>query len=1064
MQCPACSTSCTETARFCSQCGGPLPLGCGECGAQLAFSAHFCHHCGSSVTRLTALAYAEDGPLDAGQNAPWAGALEAEKRLGTILFADMSDSVAFTRHLHPEDAITLINKVLRVMAEAIFNHGGRVDRFLGDGALGVFGVTQTHESDPERAILAALQLRSAAREFGIAVTVGINTGDVYSGGVGSQQYQERTVMGPVVNIASRLQSQAAAGEILVGETTYRLARRAFRFASREVEVKGLPQPIAAYSVERVLARPTSRPLGSRPAELVGRGAELAALLEAAEAARSGRGQIVTLVGEPGVGKSRLVAELRRALRVDEDDGDFAWLDGRCLEFSDAVGYWPFVDALHQWLNWHADERDSVRQARIVKQLAELGQENRLTEEQRELLLGVLASLLSVRITGSTNVAQRRVSRLPRHLTFHALRRLLVALAQQRPLVLALEDVHWSDSLSMDFLFFLLERVPSMPILLICTHRPDQEHPCRELDRQAARKCPAGYVELRPSELTGAESSQLAASLLGAESLSETIRELIRIKCHGNPLFIEEVVRSMVDSGALYTTPEGWQVIDGLDSIQLSESIQSVILSRVDRLAPELKQLLQYASVLGLLFQPKLLEHLGMDPDRLRRELFQLAEAGLVVQQRTAPEEEYAFKHALTRETIYDTILRRTRKRLHAAAAEALERVYSNHLEEHYAELGRHYSLAESHSRAAAYFIQAGERGKRLFANREAGSHFERALQSLALVEASDEHRQMEAEALEGLGDVCFRLGAHHAAEEHFRRALGHQDPARDPERYAILSWKLADAIHWQGDNAGAIEVAEAGLAAVGSAPDTTATVRLLEVIMRSHWAANDLDSARVRGDELQRALPRVSYFDSLYMIYYALAWLEIKWKQFDRAREWLERMQRTCEEHNDEIGLARCFHGLGDLTRATRNLAEAVEWFDRSVVLCERIGDAHLLLEGYLEWAHALLLLGRPEEEAEPCIQKGMALAEEMAATGNVSSIQALCSALGRAFVERGNIRRGIIYHERAFDFGPHPSALHSLKALQPLYELEGRSAEFDAFCERVGAFLPYPTTDPTSR
>jgi class 3 adenylate cyclase/tetratricopeptide (TPR) repeat protein len=991
----------------------------------------------------------------AGPHGAWVGALEAEKRLGTILFADMSDSVALTRDLHPEDALVLVNKLLRVIAEALFAYGGRVDRFLGDGALGVFGVTQTHESDPERAILAALQIREAARELGIAVTVGINTGDVYAGDVGSAEYQERTVMGPVVNLASRLQTQAAAGEILVGETTYRLARRAFRFTAREIEVKGLPQPLEAYSVAGVLPRPTSRPLGSQPAELVGRSAELEALLLAAEMARSGQGQIVTLVGEPGVGKSRLVAELRSALQIDGGNGEFAWLDGRCLEFSEAMGYWPFVDALHHWLDWHTEERDSVRHARIVKRLAELGRAELISEEQQQILLDVLASLLSVRIAGSASSAQRRVSRLPRHLTFHSLRRLFVALAQRRPLVLALEDVHWADSLSMDFLSFLLERISSTPILVLCTHRPDQEHACRELDRLAARKCPGSYVELRPSELTSAESSQLAASLLGAQSLSEPIRELIRLKCHGNPLFIEEVVRSMVASGALYATPAGWRVVDSLDAVQLSESIQSVILSRVDRLPAELKQLLQYASVLGLLFRPKLLEHLGMDPDRLRRELFLLSEAGLVVQQREAPDEEYAFKHALTRETIYDTILRRTRKRLHATAAEALEHVYRSHLEEHYAELARHYSLAEHYEQAAAYFIQAGERGKRLFANREARSHFEFALRDLAHLDKSENKRLLEVAALEGLGDVCFRLGAHHAAEEQFQRALDYPDAERSPERFATLSWKLSDAIHWQGDNSRAIAVAEQGLAVAGGASDTSLSVRLLEVIMRSHWAANDLDSARARGDELQRLLPEVSYFDSLYMVYYALAWLEIKWKEFDRAREWLERMRQTCEEHDNEIGLARCYHGLGDLTRANRDFGEAAEWFDRSVVLCERVGDAHLLLEGYMEWAHALLLHGRPEEEAEPYIQKGLVLAEEMAATGSVSSIQALCSALGRAFVERGNIRRGIIYHEMAFDFGPHPSAIRSLMALRPLYECEGRSAEFLEFCERVNTFLP---------
>ena len=1055
MQCPACSTSCAETARFCSQCGGPLPICCVDCGAQLVSSARFCHHCGTSVALPPVPAgrvVTEPNPVP---GTAWVGALEGEKRLGTILFADMSDSVALTRDLHPEDGLTLVNRLLRVIAEAIFAHCGRVDRFLGDGALGVFGVTQTHESDPERAIMAALRIRNAARELGIAVTVGINTGDVYAGGVGSEQYQEQTVMGPVVNLASRLQTVAAAGEILVGETTYRLARRAFRFTPREIEVKGLPRPLVAYSVDGALARPSSRPLGSQPAELIGRSTELAALLEAAEMARSGHGQVVTLVGDAGVGKSRLIEELRRTLQPEGEAGAFLWLDGRCLEFSDAVGYWPIVDALHQWLGWHTEERDSLRHARIVGELARLRQSELLSDEQQQLLLSVLESLLSIRITGSADPASGRGSRLPRHLTFHALRRLFVALAQRRPLVLALEDVHWADSLSLDFLSFLLERVPSTPILLLCTHRPDREHPCRELGRRAAQKCPNSYIELRPSELTGAESSQLAASLLGVESLSEPVRELIRLKCHGNPLFIEEVVRSMVDSGALYATPEGWQVADFPDSLKPSESIQSVILSRVDRLPADLKQLLQYASVLGILFRPKLLEHLGMEPGRLRRELLQLSEAGLVVQQRSAPDEEYAFKHALTRETIYETILRRTRKRLHAAAAASLEQVYSGRLDEHYAELGRHYSVAERHGRAAEYFIQAGERGKRLFANREAGSHFERALRSLAQIEGSEQSRRLEAEALEGLGDVCFRLGKHHAAEGHFQQALDHLISKQDPEKFARLSWKLADAIHWQGEMSRAIEVAQQGLAVEGCAPNTPSNVRLLEVIMRSHWAENDLESARARGNELERALPQVPFFESLYMIYYALAWLEIKWQQFDRARQWLERMRSTCEEHGDEIGLARCFHGLGDLSRATRDYAEAAEWFSQSVILCERIGDAHLLMEGYLEWAQVLIMLGRPEAEAEPYLQKGMALAEEMAATGGVSSIQAQCSALGRAFAGRGNVQRAIYFHERGFDFGPHPSAARALAALQVLYGLEGRSAEFAALCERVGAAPP---------
>lgn len=1054
MQCPACSTNCAETARICPQCHAPLSPGCVRCGAQLIPAARFCHHCGSAVSP-DGLRLDPADPDGEGPGVTWIGGAEGEKRLGTILFADMTDSVELTRHLHPEDGLTLVKKLLRLMAEAILAHGGQVDRFLGDGALGVFGVTQTQESDPERAILAALRIRSAARELGINVTVGINTGDVYAGGVGSEEYQEQTVMGPVVNLASRLQTQAAAGEILVGEATYRVACRAFRFTPRSIQVKGMPQPLVAYAVEGPLVRPTSRPLGSRPAELVGRSSELTALLQAADAARSGQGQVVTLVGEPGVGKSRLVAELRQALKPELDAGTLAWLDGRCLEYCETVGYWPFVDAIHQWLNWHAEERDSARRSLIVRRVAELGEAGLLGDEQRQLLLSVLSTLLSVRTLSRGDAPHGQVSRLPRHLTFHTLRRLFTALAQQRPLVLALDDVHWADSLSMDFLAFFLDRIPEAPILLICAHRPVEGHPCQEFSRLAARKCRSNYLELRPSELTGAESTRMAASLLGTDTLSGQIRDLIRHQCHGNPLFIEELIRSMVDSGFLYATSEGWQVLETPDASPLPTSIQSVILSRVDRLPPVQKQLLQHASVLGTLFRPKLLEHLGQEPTQLYNDLRQLTEAGLVVRQREAPEEEYAFKHALTRETIYDTILRRTRKALHAAVAEALEQVYRGHLEEHYAELGRHFALAERHPQAATYFILAGERGKRLFANREAKRHFEQALRSLEQLSPSETRRNRLAEALEGLGDVCFRLGAHHEAEGHFRRARDIRTPDRHAESFATLSWKLADAIHWQGDMRRAIQVAQEGLAIAGEAPHSPSTVRLLEVIMRSHWAVYELDSARARGNELERALPHVPYFESLYMIYYALAWLEIKWKQFDRAREWLGQMQRTCEEHGDEIGLSRCFHGFGDLARAAGEFAEAAEWFARSVVLCERVGDAHLLMEGYLEWAQVLIMLGRPEAEAEPYLQKGMALAEEMAASGNVSSIQLQCSALGRAFTLRGNVRRAIYFHQRGFDFGPHPAAQRDLAALRALFEQEGRLSEFLEFCARVGEEPP---------
>lgn len=1056
MQCPSCAGVCTEVARFCHQCGTDLKPRCTTCGQQLVVSARFCHQCGTPVSSREPAP-----PVVRDRFAPWIGAMEGEKRLGTILFADMSDSVALTRDLHPEDALSLVNQLLQVMTEAIFANGGRVNRFLGDGALAVFGITRAQESDPERAILAALQIREAAHKLGLDVTVGINTGEVYAGGIGTERYQEQTVIGSVVNLAARLQSHAGPGEILVGETTYRLACRAFSFRPRVIEAKGIPEPVTAYSVEGPRVRPQNRNTGTgRLAPLVGRDHELEELLDAARAAAGGKGQVVAISGDPGVGKSRLLSELRRKLPASpspEFPDGYAWLDGRCLEFSESVGYWPFVDLLHQWLDWSPEDSDALRHGRIVRRLWDLRRDDLIDDEEQQALFSTLGSLLSVRITGAVESGRQAVP--PRHEIFHCLRRLLLALARRKPLVVALEDLHWADSLSLDFLGFLLDSIPEAPILLVVTHRVEGDHSCRRFAAQAARKCPDRLREFRLSELGPEESFRLAASLLGTEALSPSVQEVLQRNCYGNPMFVEEVVRSMTDSGALYRGPEGWQVAEAPDTVRTPESIQSVILSRVDRLPPDLRQLLQYASVLGPVFRPRLLEHLGMDTERLRKGLAQLTEAGLVRVEKTLPEEEYAFKHALTRETIYETILRRTRKRLHAAVAETLESQYAGHLEDLYAELGRHYSLGDENGRAARYFVRAGQRAKRLFANREAGKHFERALRCLARLAPDEETRVLELEALEGLGDVGFRLGAHHTAEVHFSQARDQVAPTRDPDRFARLSWKLADAVHWQGEYRRAIEIAEQGLAAGAEGQSTPAAACLLEVIMRSHWAAEDLVSARRRGEQLEAILPGVPYFDSLYMIHYGLAWLEIKWKQFDRGRYWLETMRQTCEQNHDAIGLARCLHGLGDLCRAQKDFEGAADWFARSVEICERTGDAHLLMEGYLEWAQVLIMLGRPEAEAEPLIRKGMALAEEMAAAGGVSSIQSQCSALGRAFHQQGNVPRALYFFEKSFDFGENPTAEITLSAMRPLYEQEGRLADFAEFCARVGHAPPLAAT-----
>lgn len=1059
MQCPACSTPHPDTARFCPDCGHALRPDCAACGAPLPAEARFCAQCGTPTAGVAAppapvpklAARVDPTPSLA---APESQGLSGEKRLVTLLFADMSSSVEATRDLHPEDALELVNALLKAIADAVMEYGGRIDRFLGDGALAVFGTPRAHETDPERAIFAALRIRAAAQGLGVNVTAGINTGEVYVGAVGSDRYQENTVMGPVVSLAARLQGHAEPGEILVGESTFRQAAGAFRFAPKHVHVRGLHDTVTAYRVERPLHRPEKlRGIDGLRSELIAREAELLVLRQALRDTAAGGGRVVTLIGEAGVGKSRLVAELRAGLERDAfhvNGVPVLWLEGRCVELGAPAGYAPFLDLMRQWCGLTPEAEEGIRRERLLGALDSLAAEGALPVDACEHTAPYLLRLLSpggeVGAEGGESALQLRSD------TFAAFHHLFRALAQSRPLVLVLDDLHWADSLSLELLSTLLELVAGAPILLLCVYRPEREHRCSQIGPQAARRVPSCFTEILLGELSHEAGARLVGALVGADTLSPALRDVILRKCHGNPLFVEELVRSLIDSGILYREAGTWKAREGAESIAVPETLQSVILSRFDRLRPALREVLQAASVLGCVFRPRILERLCPQPEGVRSALQALEEHGLVFVERALPDAEYSFKHVLVQETVYETLLRRRRGALHQQAAEALEALYADNLEEYFDEVAQHYSQSSQAAKAVEYLLKAGDKARRLYANQEAARYFERALEIADRLPAGEQDARWKPAALEALGDVRFRMGAHPAAEACFRRSLETRASDTDARRIAALHWKLADAVHWQGHMPQAIELAEQGLAVLGPERCTPEGVNLLEVIMRSGWAANDMERAREVGTELEALLPGVAAFESLYMIHYALAWLEIRSSDFPRAEQWLEAMERVCLAQRNENGLARCYHGLGDMYRARKEFDAAAEWFRKSLEYCERTRDAHLLMEGHLERAHLFIMMGRPLEDAEPHLQRGMALAEEMSAAGGVSSIPALCAALGNVYAERGELARAIHFFRRTFDFGENPFRKLALTRLRALYADQGEPDEFERF---RAAFAP---------
>jgi class 3 adenylate cyclase/tetratricopeptide (TPR) repeat protein len=799
-----------------------------------------------------------------------------ENRVVTVLFADMSGSLEATRDLAPEEAAQLVDRLLQAMVTAVQECEGRIDRFQGDGVMAVFGVRQAHEEDPERAIRAALAIREAARRMGIEVTAGINTGEAYAGAVGPAQYREVTVIGRAVSLAARLQGEGLPGEILVGEATYQQTRRAFVYTPRTAAIKGLARPITIYRVDQALSRPEkSRGLEGLRAELIGRAEEWAKLQQAFAQALQGQGRIVALIGEPGVGKSRLVADLKGALGSglwalgsEQGGGSLAdyslqvrhhpepplWLEGRCTELETSVAYGPFLDLLRRCFDIQPEDDAALRTHRVLSFLQELAAQGDLPDGRIQETAVPLCHLLSAHFGDHRDEWPHLTS--PEqilHGTFLAIRDLCLALSRRAPLILVLEDLHWADTLSLDLIAFLMESIADAALLMLCVYRPEPEHRCRHLGTIARHKCPERYTELTLRELTPTQSVQLVQSLLLGATLPDRLLRTILEQAAGNPFFVEEVLRSLIDQEVLCRDGDRWVVREGLPSDAVPMTVQSMIQSRVDRLDSEVKRVLQWAAVIGRRVPVRLLDRISPSAIELEVALSELEGKGLVYQEQVVPERVYSFQHALTQETIYHGLLQRERVSIHRDVAEAMEALYASAPDPQHEALAHHYERGGCAPKAVEYLHRAGEKAKQRSAGEAAATSFERALALLEGLPSAPERAAQELRLLTSLGpvliagrgygapeveqvyrrarDLCDRLGnapelfpvigglwsfrlaradcdgARELGEELFRVAQGQADPAL----MMVAQISLGCTRFWQGEFAPCLEHVERGL-------------------------------------------------------------------------------------------------------------------------------------------------------------------------------------------------------------------------------------------------------------
>ncbi|MCX5748628.1 MAG: AAA family ATPase [Candidatus Saganbacteria bacterium] len=737
MRCPKCRHENRDEAKFCEECGEKLQHKCPNCGAELRPNAKFCDECGTKVSeqssaKTTAIPKLEDMHAQLQSLIPDALAQKylsatqqaiGENRPITALFADISGFTPLSASQSSESVFQLVQECFKQLVSIVASYEGSISGFRGDGLLALFGAPILHENDAERAILAAIDMRKMMEDRQLGISIGINTAMMTVGEIQTQLHSEYTAYGTDINLAKRLQEAAMAGQILVGSGTHRLTRRAFDFQEiPSLELKGFSQPVTAYVLQHIKSHPEKlRGIEGLRARMVGRDKEYEELIDVTEEWIAGKGQIISIVGEAGIGKSRLVSELKGHLETDSSHAHL-YLEGRCISIGQPISYWPFLDILRSWFSL-SEEDTEAEMANKVRQQIESFMPDRTDD-----ILPFLGQLMNLQFGGEidTRLTHYSPEQVKQGIMMR-LRDIFEALSQRNNLMLILEDLHWADELSLDLISLLMDELMAHPLMLVCVYRPEQGHNVSRLSSIARRKCLERYTEIALKPLPDPEGRRLVHELLAIDDLPDSVRDMILAKSEGNPFFIEEVIRSLMEQGLVYKDDDSWVAKADVIEVQVPDTIQSVILERVDRLESEAKYVLQCASVIGRLFKYRLLDHITQKQKELDGYLDEFEERYLVYPERTVPEMEYAFKHVLTQEATYQGILEQRKQAFHRNVALGIERLYKERIEDFYEELVYHWERSKDREKTLEYLVKAGKKSAKHYLNQVAIDYYTLAI-------------------------------------------------------------------------------------------------------------------------------------------------------------------------------------------------------------------------------------------------------------------------------------------------------------------------------------------------
>ncbi|MGA8050152.1 MAG: adenylate/guanylate cyclase domain-containing protein [Burkholderiales bacterium] len=961
MKCPRCQQDNPAHARFCLGCGARLALACGSCGAELPGGARFCLQCGQAVAAGTAAPVRSPAPETytpkhlAEKILTSKAAIEGERKQVTVLFADLKGSMELLADRDPEEARKLLDPVLERMMEAVHRYEGTVNQVMGDGIMALFGAPLAVEDHAVRACYAALRMQESVKRYAeearrahgitVRIRVGLNSGEVVVRAIGSDLHMDYTAVGQTTHLAARMEQFADPGSILLSPATFELTEGFVEVKSLgPVPVKGLPDPVEVYELTGAgtarsrLQATTSRGL----TRFVGRDPELTHLIRAQEQARSGRGQVVAIVGEAGVGKSRLYHEFTHSPRVQ------GWLvlEASAVSHGKTISYLPLIDLLKAYCK--LEDRDDHRALRekVTGKLFTL-------DESLKPYLSAFLGLLEVPVDDpqwqALDPAQRR------HRTLDANKRLLLREAQAQPLVVVFEDLHWIDTETQALLDSLVESLPAARMLMLVNYRPEYQH---------GWGSKTYYTQIRLDALPAESAGELLEGLLGGDPALAPLKALLTARTAGNPLFLEESVRTLVETRALTGVRGAYRLAQPVENIQVPATVQSILASRIDRLPLDEKRLLQSAAVIGKDVPFALLQGIADLPeDELRRGLAHLQAAEFLYETSLFPDLEYTFKHALTHDVAYGSLLQDRRRELHAKVVETIEALYADRLTEQVERLAHHAFRGEEWGKAVRYLRQAGAKAFARSANREAVAYLEQALAALAHL---PETRETLAQAIDlrfELRNSLFPLSELEAMLTTLREAERLATALDDRRR---LGWVLVlmSQYHWVtghltearafGERAGAIAgtVGDPSLQAVanyynGAACFASTDYRKAEGFLRNAVHSFDGDLGRERFG--LAGYPAVM---SRWLLASSLA----ERGEFDEGLIHAQEAMRIAEEVGHPYSLILASWGLALLYSLRGDFSHAGAHLERALALCREWNIRALspVTAGFLGYVHVL--------------------------------------------------------------------------------------------------------------